>query len=166
MNDSKPPQLNQSSKSLALVFLLIALIGVMLAFRQPSTSHSPWKGANVTDSTLTYQDYPTPANQPKSSLAGYILRTTLTLGLLFVALYFGLRFYRNKMRTSQGSSGSIRLAGKFYFNPKQYLVAVIWKERELLLGVTENQITRLSEIDLNEGIDDFPEQPPIAEKRA
>lgn len=156
MNSPSPFPPNQNSKSLAFLFLLIALIGIMLAFRNPSRSKAERPVPFLPDtSAITVT---APASQSENSLSGYILRTALVLGLLAGVLYWGLRFYRRKVQTQAGGSGQIKVVGKYYFNPKQYLAAVIWNEREMLLGVTEQQFTKLAEIDLSAEEENFSDR--------
>ena len=74
------------------------------------------------------------------STLGYLL---LMLGLLFLAYYLLKKFGPKTMGGAMGKDGP-QVAGRVPLGQKQYLAVVCYREEELLLGVTEQNITLLA----------------------
>ncbi|WP_419785773.1 flagellar biosynthetic protein FliO [Pseudodesulfovibrio sp.] len=84
--------------------------------------------------------------------AGYLC---LLLGVIFLA-YWLLRRLGLPGATGSGGSGGPRLINRLVLGQRQSVVVVRYRERDYLLGVTEQHITPLAEEDMEE----LPETEP------
>ncbi len=75
------------------------------------------------------------------STLGYLC---LLLGVIFLAYYLLRRLGVSGMGV-QGGAGSPRLIGRLMLGQRQSVVVVRHQGKDLLLGVTEHSITKLSE---------------------
>ncbi|MEF2230370.1 MAG: flagellar biosynthetic protein FliO [Pseudodesulfovibrio sp.] len=68
----------------------------------------------------------------------------LLLGVMFLAYWLLRRFGLTRL-TTQGGAEAPRLMGRLMLGQRHSVVVVRHRGRDLLLGVTENSITRLAE---------------------
>lgn len=155
-------QQKRGSMGAALIFMLIAVMGVLLIYLSPtsklSNSQSQYGYADSTSTEITNATL----EKAAPSGIGYVFRSLLIMGSILIFFYVGMRIYRRKKTGNMPGYYQVRVLGRQYLGPKQYLALVEWNDQRLLLGVTDNQITKLSVQDINDK--DFQEQLGLVQK--
>lgn len=95
----------------------------------------------------------TPPKEYKSSLLGLFFKTILALGIITGILYFILRFFFRGRGLISGGGDLFRVIGTHALAPNKYLQLIEIGHSLVLIGVTENGISLLNEIDDKESID-------------
>lgn len=137
---SKP---GRKSYGLALVFMLIAVMGILMTFSslpqnaksdQGSQPVSAEKGAGTTFDS----NYP-----------GFVLKTIIVTGAIIVLFVLGAKLYKKQQRSEIFDKIKIDIIGRKYIDAKHYLIMVSVQGRQLLLGVSDNSISLIAEYDDN-----------------
>jgi len=145
------------SIGLAMVFFMIAILGIIFYFNDYSKPPDT-QTVQVPDDTVSFRiSQPPLSENHRSTVSGYIIRSILVMGLMLGLLYLGLRMYRYKFKQKRTGFSGIHILGRHYLNPKQYIIIVEWGQRQFLLGVTDNQITKLAEQEI---LEEMPENLP------
>ena len=80
---------------------------------------------------------------PEYSLAGYFTGLSVLFVLLGL-LWFGLRYLRRKgVLSLPGQQGGLALESRLGLGPKKNLLVLRYRDKRLLLGVTDHHITLL-----------------------
>lgn len=96
--------------------------------------------------------YPSPADY-KSSLLGLLLKTILSLGIITGSIYFILKFFfRGRGMTYFGGS-LFKVIGTHALAPNKYIQLIEFGNILVLIGITENGINLLTQINDRETID-------------
>jgi flagellar protein FliO/FliZ len=79
-------------------------------------------------------------------------KTVVYVGLILAAILIGARVIKRYggERLKQTSSPDIRILGRRYISPKQSIVMVKVRHKELLLGITDHSIRLLYDFTLEE----------------
>jgi flagellar biogenesis protein FliO len=137
-NPNFKPRSQRSSMGIALIFLLIALAGMILIYVGPEKSDSN------PPSEITGEKTASPASG--ATLKTYVIRTVLVTGIIILIIVTGSRIFRQ--RTGRDISGQLPLniIGRKYIGPKQSLLIVLVGGKQLLLGVTDSSIQLLTDL--------------------
>jgi len=93
----------------------------------------------------------------------FLLELSLFIFLLIVALFIFLKFKTNK-KFFFGKNGNIEEIERFYFTPKNYISVVKIQKKIIILGITENAISKIQEIDDEETYLAFIKKNELAKK--
>lgn len=135
MQPRKPINSKQANFLFIAIFAIIAVLG-FVSILSPSSS-----------STVEAEDQPL---QTRSTYSGYLFRVVAVTLAMVVFLIVGLRIYRKQIQLQGKNSINLDLLGRYYINDKQYLLKVAIDDRNLLLGVSENSINMITELDLGD----------------
>jgi flagellar protein FliO/FliZ len=134
---------------------LVAVVGVILQSRSieskanearqetttPSTGDKPEQGIRqLIEKPERQADYPAEQN-----LVSTLWKVVLYVLLILAAIIIGARVLRRYGgdKLKQTSSPDIRILGRRYISPKQSIVMVRVRNKELLLGITDHSIRLL-----------------------
>ena len=143
------PHSTRGSYILVLIFGLLFVISV-------------WSILNPEPTAVDEPEVERAANGP--SYGEYLLRLVLVGGALVVVLIVVARVIKRKTSHSANQTLDMHILGKRYLNPKQYFMKVMIEDRFLLLGVTDQNISLITELpdpgeDVIEDIKKQSEQP-------
>jgi len=135
------------------------LIFIIILFAWASFVSAQEQNADIKTDLLAQQDT-TSANSDqmiftgsKPNFAFLLLKTVGSLViifvLIFIVVYYFKKFYLGK-KGSNLNSGSMDIVGTLYLAPKKTISLVKIGKRVVVLGLTENNISYLSEISLEE----------------
>ena len=87
-----------------------------------------------------------------NNLSARLWKTVVYVGLILAAILIGARIIKRYggERLKQTSSPDIRILGRRYISPKQSIVMVKVRHKELLLGITDHSIRLLYDFTLEE----------------
>ena len=87
-----------------------------------------------------------------NDLSARLWKTVVYVGLILAAILVGARVIKRYggERLKQTSSPDIRILGRRYISPKQSIVMVKVRHKELLLGITDHSIRLLYDFTLEE----------------
>jgi flagellar biogenesis protein FliO len=158
---------------IALVFIIIAIIGVWLTFREPSQSESPKqeeKSGVYKEDTLSQKKQVTGFKSDSANFSNYskrtdsysggILKTVIITVLFIIFIVIGMMIFKKKFSSGKTFGMDLDILGKKYFGQKQFLLMVRVENRKLLLGITDDSINLIKdfgEIDDDERIQGNPE---------
>jgi flagellar biosynthetic protein FliO len=161
--------MKQIRKRVILLFVFFGLLFVyLIAFGQgeqvvvPKTGSPDGSGVGAESGgeslgNLGLKDAKTrleyPGGSYRRSMLGLFVKTALVLGIIVVTIYFGLRFFFRRVGFSEEGSGLINVMGSAHLAPNKYIQLVEVGERLLILGVSDNGINLLTEINDKESID-------------
>jgi flagellar biogenesis protein FliO len=150
------PQADQKRGSLgvAFVFILIAIIGMILVYTRPDHKKSKSAPAPEVESAQIQKSYPKPA------LGSYLIRTVVVTGAIIVLIVIGAKVYRRRLKSDLPFRFQLKIVGRKYLSPKQYLAIIKTGQRHLLLGITDNSIQLLTELNDEELISDEDDTRP------
>ncbi|MFC1547567.1 flagellar biosynthetic protein FliO [Candidatus Neomarinimicrobiota bacterium] len=134
---------------------LVAVVGVILQSRSieskanearqetttPSTGDEPEQGLRqLIEKPERQTDYPTEQN-----LVSTLWKVVIYVLLILAAIIIGARVLRRYGgdKLKQTSSPDIRILGRRYISPKQSIVMVQVRNKELLLGITDHSVRLL-----------------------
>lgn len=133
---------SQNSKGIALIFMAIAVAGMILVVMNPQHYSSEETGEQmVMDSTLAES-----IHQQQSAYSGYVVRTVIITVCIIVILLVIANIYRRRRRSDLPNSFGLSVLGKKYISTKHYLLLLKFNGRLLLVGVTDSSFTLLSNI--------------------
>ena len=150
-NNNGPARVGSVPRSTAICFAIVGLI----------LSGPPSRFVGHEDQlSLTETQQPdllpaaTGATQPSRldsqplDLNGYIWRVAAGLGLVLAIIFVGARYLKGAWgdRLSNKASLEIEVLGRKFFGAKQSLVLIRVRQRQLLLGVTDQSINFLYEL--------------------
>ena len=121
----------QGTTIFAIIFALMAILGLM-SIMSPDTAEE----ASSTETLHTPNTY-----------TGYLLRVVVVTITMIVVLIVGLKIYNKQMKLKGKNSLNLNVMGRHYINDKQYLLKVNIEDRNLLLGVTESNISLITELE-------------------
>lgn len=121
-----------ASRLFALIFALIAILGMMSIF-SPEPIEVP--------------DTEQEVFKPRTTYSGYLLRVVTVTVIMVVFIIAGLWLYKKQLTHKGKNNLNVNLLGKHYLNDKQYLLKVLIEDRYILLGVSESSINYLTELD-------------------
>ncbi|MGQ9559917.1 MAG: FliO/MopB family protein [Candidatus Oleimicrobiaceae bacterium] len=125
--------------------ILVAAVAVV-ALQTPSL-----RGGAV-DGDLRLAEGPAPG----ANTGELLVRTLLGLGILVAVIFLGVYGIRRLAgRMGAGAPSQLRLLGCTFLGPKRSLCAVLALDRVLIVGVTDAQITLLTEITDQEKVEAF-----------
>ena len=103
-----------------------------------------------------------PSSNPLSSLISWVVALLLVIAVIYVLAFF---FKKGLMRVRQplGPQGSFRLIGHLTLSPKLMLYLVEVADRVLVMAVTDDSATTLSEITDPEVVDRLGQEATIYE---
>lgn len=140
----------QNSKGLAMVFMTIAIVGmVLMATNSYQGSSLKNNNSASTDSTLASS-----INQQRSSYSIYAIRTVIITVCIVVILFVIANIYRRQKRSDLPNTFDLKVLGRKYVSAKHYLLLLKFKKRLLLVGVTDSSFELLCEIDDQDESDD------------
>jgi|GEM_PF-749109 len=141
MNRIFPPtDQKRGSLGVAFIFILIAIIGMILVYTKPDDQKSKPAPEPEVESEQIQKSYPKPA------LGSYLIRTVVVTGAIIVFIVVGAKVYRRRLKNDLPFRFQLKLVGRKYLSPKQYLAVIKTGQRHLLLGVTDNSIQLLTEL--------------------
>lgn len=149
-------QTNQKRGSLgaAFIFILIAIIGMILVYTKPDSKKSEAAPVPEIESGQNQKSYPKPAWEV------YLFRTVVVTGAIVVLIVIGAKVYRRRLKNNLPFQFQLKLVGRKYLSPKQYLAIIKTGQRHLLLGITDNSIQLLTELNDEELISDEEDTGP------
>jgi len=151
---SKPTQ--KGSKGQALLFFVIAIIGLVLIYTYPPASH-PNTSTVVQKSSDDGEQKLALQRTDSGHFGRYILRTMVVTAMIIVMILAISRIYRRRQKSDIPDSYDLNIIGRKYLGPRSSLLVVKFGKKQLLLGVTDSGIQRLSENPCSE--DPTPEYP-------
>jgi len=132
-------QSGKKSYLIALIFILIAVMGLMMMF-------SSIQGISKSDKV----EQDTPEGQKaesslKSSYTGFVIRVVLITIVLIILTFLGAKWYKRRSRSSISDRMKMDIISRRYIDSKHYLLMVRVDGRKILLGITDNSINRIAE---------------------
>ena len=132
--------IRKSNLAFVLIFAVIAIAGMVLIVSGPSGQ--------------TGRDYVAPdsVQVPGESVEKaqgfgiyyFLLKTVLFTAVIIVFILIIARIVRVRSAKTLAVGGDIRIIGRKYLSPKQYLLLIEVSGKRLLLGVTESNISMLA----------------------
>ncbi len=148
----KPVLNRRVTNLLAIVaFSAVAIIGISLnnrSIRSSTRPAPPAAEAPVMEQSPGEPDLMLVENDLSSALWNTVLITALILAVIIAGAWSVKRFGAGRLR--QPSSPEMRILGRKYFNAKQSIVIVRVREKELLLGITDQSIQLLTDLTTDE----------------
>ena len=86
--------------------------------------------------------------QTRSTYSGYLLRIVIVTLALIVVILTGLRIYQKQIKLKGKNNLNVTMMGRHYINDKQYLLKVFIEDRNILLGVSDNAINFITELEV------------------
>jgi len=154
MTSMFPQDQKRGSLGVALIFILIAIIGMILVYTKPDYQKSKSAPVPEVESEQIQKNYPKPA------LGSYLIRTVVVTGAIIVLIIIGAKVYRRRLKNDLPFRFQLKVVGRKYLSPKQYLTIIKTGQRHLLLGVTDNSIQLLTELQDEELISDEDDTGP------
>lgn len=150
-------------RSLVGLWLLIVIVGLpdtaasqedRFNFNKTAviSDKSGIKDADKTDEEL-FKYTSTPLPKYEFNLLGLLLKTILALGVITGILYFILKFFFRGRSLIHPTGDFFRVIGSHALAPNKYIQLVEVGNNLILLGITENGINLLTEINDQETID-------------
>ncbi len=137
------------------VMAIVVIVGFSLQFRsidsQPTqspteiTTVSPEGESGLLEEAEAEESTPSTTFTTNNDLSAQLWKTIVYMALILVAILLGARIIKRYggERLKQSSSPDIRILGRRYINPKQSIVIVKVRNKELLLGITDQSIRLL-----------------------
>lgn len=144
------------SRLIVCCFLAL-LISSALVVSQESDGSEPFISAQE-EANLSNP----PSRNPLASLVSWVLALLLVIGVIYVLAFF-VRKGMLRIRQPLGPQGSFRLIGHLTLSPKLMLYLVEVADRVLVLAVTDDSATTLSEITDPEVVDKLGKEATIYE---
>ncbi len=141
---SKP---GRKSYGLALVFMLIAMMGILMSF---SSLPQNAKSDQDTPPVSAVKEAP---KTFESSYPRFVIKTILITSAIIVLFVLGTKLYKKQHRAEIFDKIKINVIGRKYIDAKHYLVMVSVQGRQLLLGVSDNSINLIAEYDDNTSVE-------------
>ncbi|MBO8130542.1 MAG: flagellar biosynthetic protein FliO [Candidatus Marinimicrobia bacterium] len=138
---------------LAAIFFAIALIGILMMVNNPSYENLSQK---TIEDTIKVSEESIVGNQAGKEINFYtfILKTMLITGIIIILILIIARFIKIKGFKNSTFGQNIKIIGRKYLSPKQYLLIIDVYGKKILLGVTEHSINKLDEFEVQ---DEFSE---------
>jgi len=134
------------SRLLAMIFMVIALMGVMMVMSSPDEPDT----AGITAEQTSVTELTPPAERPGSvSLVGYLWKVVLVTALVIGLFWLLAGFFRKRMMPQTGSTTQFHVLGREHLNPRNTLMMVRVEDRKFLLGVSENAVRLISEFEMD-----------------
>lgn len=141
-----------------IIVLAAALVGVLLIGAGQNSDHaSVWAQSSQTVTPPTPGDSlnqgATIEYQPmtgKSEAAASLIKMLVALAVVIVCIYVGVFLLKKMMvkrRSGRSGSNLLEVIETAYLDPKKSLSLVRVADKSVLIGVTENQISVLTELD-------------------
>lgn len=149
-----PESKAKKSYGAVAVFALIALAGALLTL-----SSYPGGGKTIAGVEPETVNPKVSVSLPSVGIQ-YVTKTVLVTGLFVLFLLLGTKWYKKRWRNKVASAVDFTILGRRYLSSKHYLLLIRIKNRDLLLGVTDQNITLLAN-DESEGEEEeysLPEQ--------
>lgn len=134
------------------VFLLLASLSQALSENDPKFNFNEEATNPAKTGEIFKYSPPTPPKY-EFNLLGLLLKTTLALGIITVAIYFILKVFFRGRGLAYSKEGLFRVIGNHALAPNRYIQLIEIGNILLLLGITENGIRLLTEIKDGETID-------------
>ena len=131
--------IRKSNLAFVLIFAVIAIAGMVLIVSGPSGQ--------------TGRDYVAPDSVEKAQGFGiyyFLLKTVLFTAVIIVFILIVARIVRVRSAKTLAFGGDIRIIGRKYLSPKQYLLLIEVSGKRLLLGVTESNISMLASFNMED----------------
>jgi len=153
------PNNKQKRSRLGLIIVLAAaLVGVLLIGVGQNNDHaSVWAQTSQTVTPTTPGDSLSQGvsteYQPmtgKSEAAASLIKMLIALAVVIVCIYVGVFLLKKMMvkrRSGRSGSNLLEVIETAYLDPKKSLSMVRVADKSVLIGVTENQISILTELD-------------------
>jgi len=125
----------QSTLIFALIFAAIAILGF---------------ASLISPAASTKIAAPNEAVSSQGTYSGYLTRVVIVTFTMVVVLIIGLRIYKQQMVLKGKNNLAVTIMGRHYINDKQYLLKVNIESKNMLLGITESNITFLTELQHSE----------------
>ncbi|HMA62874.1 MAG TPA: flagellar biosynthetic protein FliO [bacterium] len=155
----------------ALLFLVVAAIGIWMAFSknsEPQSEGQVQKAQSSYADTVSAQEQTTPSRKDTSLIkyrqssdeySGGIIKTIVISALFIIFLIAGIILFRKKFKSSRAFGMDMEILGKKYFGQKQFLIMVKIEGKKLLLGVTDQSIHLIKEFEVDEDDENNYKQP-------
>lgn len=137
---SKP---GRKSYGLALVFMLIAVIGILMSFSSLPQNAKSDRGTQPVSAEKEA------GTTFASSYPGFVIKTIIITCAIIVLFVLGAKLYKKQQRSEIFDKIKIDIIGRKYIDAKHYLIMVSVQSRQLLLGVSDNSINLIAEYDDN-----------------
>lgn len=144
---SSDSPVKRSNLVFVLIFAIIAIAGMVLMVSGPSRQVG--------------KDYVMPDSvqvSGKSIERGqgfgiyyFLLKAILFTAVIIVFILIVAKIIRVRSAKNLAFGGDIRIVGRKYLSPKQYLLLIEISGRRLLLGVTESNISKLASFNMEDG---------------
>jgi len=142
------------SLGLALLFMVIAVLGIVMTMNR--TSHR--SSLAMSDSAYVTSEN---AESPRS-FGSYVVRTIVVTGMIIIILLLAMKYYKKRNVIDGAGRYHFEILGKRHLSPKQYLVMVRVEESKLLLGVTDHSINLIKEFAETDEDEKFEQSTPMS----
>ena len=153
-----PNNKQKRSRLTIIIVLAAALAGVLLLSVGRNSDHAVVFAQTVqaplqTAPTDTISTSATPAYEPmtgKSEAAASLIKMLVALAVVVVCIYVGIFLLKKlmaKRHTGRSGSSLLEVIETAYIDPKKSLSLVRVADKSVLIGVTDNQISVLTELD-------------------
>lgn len=147
-----------------LTCLLLALLALIPLSAQQKPETSPPAQQETQSNTADEKSPETGSQFPEmdmpidgsATFLQSLAALTFVLGMIFLTAYLYKRFTGIRTRGFGGNRIPIHMVGTMALGEKRFLSIVEIQGRHYFLGVTQNSVNMLSELDL-----DLPEEPPV-----
>jgi len=120
------------------VFSIIALMGALLTL----SSYPGKEKASLVVAQSTAKPFVNA--YPRNVGIKYVTKTVLITGLFILFLLLAMKWYKKRWRDKNDNPVNFVILGRRYLSSKHYLLLVRVKNYELVLGVTDQNITLLN----------------------
>ncbi len=121
----------QGTNLFAIIFALMAILG-FISILSPEVAEQVPASEEAFSSRTIY--------------SGYLLRVVIVTVTMIVILIVGLKFYKKRMKISGKDNLNMNVLGRHYISDKQYLLKVMIEDKYLLLGISESNISYLTQL--------------------
>ncbi|MCK4579266.1 MAG: flagellar biosynthetic protein FliO [Candidatus Marinimicrobia bacterium] len=145
------------AKILALtVAVTLLIIGISMRSRAIEDRSQP---APAVEAVAGSQDQDLPAPSTADDLTSALWKTVTVTAILLAMILIGARTMKKYWggKLGQVPDSNIKIIGRKYLNPKQSLVMVNVRDRDLLIGVTDQNINLICDLSTGEELDDTAE---------
>lgn len=129
----------RKSYGLALIFVLIAVMGVIMTYSSlPQISKSNQGNPPVSEEKRVEKTF-------ESSYPIFVIKTILMTCAIIVLFVLGAKLYRKRQRSEIFDRIKMDIISRKYIDSKHYLLMANVHGRMLLLGVSDNSINLIAE---------------------
>lgn len=142
---------SRKSYGIALVFVFIAVMGIIMTISSFSRISEPNQG-NPPDSKEKKVETTFESNYPR-----FVIKTIIITCAIIILFVLGAKLYKRRHRSEISGRIKMDIVGRKYIDSKHYLLMVNVCGQRLLLGVSDNSINLIAEYEDSNSNENFDE---------